>query len=83
MSDDGRVLAANRSALFQLGLQSMDDIRMRRVDDIFQNSLEDILTRISDGVPFGTRIPYQAVARYSGSPAASATVGTSGSDAMR
>ncbi|MGM9490504.1 sigma-54-dependent Fis family transcriptional regulator [Ideonella sp. YS5] len=45
VSDDGRVLAANRSALFQLGLQSMDDIRMRRVDDIFQNSLEDILTR--------------------------------------
>ena len=45
VDDDGRVLAANRSALFQLGLQSMDDIRSRRVEDLFQSSLEDMLQR--------------------------------------
>ncbi len=43
--DDGRILAANRSALFQLGLQSMEDIRSRRIEDLFQTSLEDMLQR--------------------------------------
>jgi sigma-54 dependent transcriptional regulator, acetoin dehydrogenase operon transcriptional activator AcoR len=43
--DDGRILAANRSALFQLGLQSMDDIRSRHIEDLFQTSLEDMLQR--------------------------------------
>ncbi|HEY6353252.1 MAG TPA: sigma 54-interacting transcriptional regulator, partial [Burkholderiaceae bacterium] len=43
--DDGRILAANRSALFQLGLQSMDDIRSRNIEDLFQTSLEDMLQR--------------------------------------
>ncbi len=42
---DGRILAANRSALFQLGLQSMDDIRARRIEDLFETSLEDMLQR--------------------------------------
>lgn len=42
---DGRVLAANRSALFQLGLTSMHDIRSRRVEDLFATSLEDMLER--------------------------------------
>jgi len=59
VSDDGRVLAANRSALFQLGLQSMEEIRMRRVDDIFQNSLEDILTR-SASSSFHPVVTYRA-----------------------
>ncbi|HWH81203.1 MAG TPA: sigma-54-dependent Fis family transcriptional regulator [Burkholderiaceae bacterium] len=45
VDDDGRILAANRSALFQLGLQSMDEIRSRRIDDLFQTSLEDMLQR--------------------------------------
>ncbi|MBT2299665.1 sigma-54-dependent Fis family transcriptional regulator [Variovorax paradoxus] len=45
VGDDGRILAANRSALFQLGLQSMDEIRTQRIDDLFQTSLEDILQR--------------------------------------
>ncbi|MCW5322634.1 sigma-54-dependent Fis family transcriptional regulator [Verminephrobacter aporrectodeae subsp. tuberculatae] len=45
VSADGLVLAANRSALFQLGFQSMDDIRCRRIDELFQTSLEDILQR--------------------------------------
>ncbi|MEJ8850566.1 sigma-54-dependent Fis family transcriptional regulator [Variovorax rhizosphaerae] len=45
VDDDGRVLAANRSALFQLGLQSMDEIRSRRIEDLFQTSLPDMLQR--------------------------------------
>jgi len=45
VGDDGHILAANRSALFQLGLQSMDEIRSRRIDDLFQTSLEDMLQR--------------------------------------
>jgi sigma-54 dependent transcriptional regulator, acetoin dehydrogenase operon transcriptional activator AcoR len=45
VSPDGRILAANRSALFQLGMQSMDEVRARRIDDLFQTSLEDILQR--------------------------------------
>jgi len=45
VDDDGRILAANRSALFQLGLQSMEDIRTRRIEDLFQSSLEDMLQR--------------------------------------
>ncbi|MCK6426228.1 MAG: sigma-54-dependent Fis family transcriptional regulator [Burkholderiaceae bacterium] len=45
VSDDGRILAANRSALFQLGLNSMAEIRARRIEDIFQTSQEDLLQR--------------------------------------
>jgi len=45
VGDDGHILAANRSALFQLGLQSMDEIRSRRIEDLFQTSLEDMLQR--------------------------------------
>ncbi len=42
---DGRILAANRSALFQLGLQSMAEVRSRHIEDLFQTSLEDMLQR--------------------------------------
>jgi transcriptional regulator of acetoin/glycerol metabolism len=45
VGEDGRILAANRSALFQLGVHSMDEIRTQRIDDLFQTSLEDILQR--------------------------------------
>ena len=45
VDDDGRILAANRSALFQLGLTSMEDIRSRRIEDVFQTSLDDMLQR--------------------------------------
>jgi transcriptional regulator of acetoin/glycerol metabolism len=45
LGDDGRILAANRSALFQLGLQSVEEIRTQRIDDLFQTSLEDIVQR--------------------------------------
>lgn len=42
---NGQVLAANRSALFQLGLTSMEDIRSRRIEDLFATSLDDMLER--------------------------------------
>jgi sigma-54 dependent transcriptional regulator, acetoin dehydrogenase operon transcriptional activator AcoR len=42
---EGQVLAANRSALFQLGMTSMKDIRSRRVEDLFATSLDDMLER--------------------------------------
>ena len=45
VDDEGHILAANRSALFQLGMQSMDEIRSRRIEDLFQTSLEDMLQR--------------------------------------
>ena len=45
VGDDGLILAANRSALFQLGLQSVDEIRSRHIEDLFQTSLADILQR--------------------------------------
>ena len=54
VGDDGRILAANRSALFQLGMQSMADIRARRIEDLFQTSLEDMLNR-STSASFSAR----------------------------
>ena len=42
---EGRVLAANRSALFQLGAASVEDIRGQRVDDLFQSTLDEMLER--------------------------------------
>ncbi len=45
IDDDGRVLAANRSALFQLGLGGVAEVRSRRIDELFQTSLEDMLQR--------------------------------------
>jgi transcriptional regulator of acetoin/glycerol metabolism len=59
VGDDGRILAANRSALFQLGLQSMDDIRSRRIEDLFQTSLEDMLQR-STSASFHPVVTYRA-----------------------
>jgi transcriptional regulator of acetoin/glycerol metabolism len=59
VADDGRILAANRSALFQLGMQSMDDIRARRIDDLFETSLEDILVR-STSASFHPVVTYRA-----------------------
>jgi sigma-54 dependent transcriptional regulator, acetoin dehydrogenase operon transcriptional activator AcoR len=44
---EGRVLAANRSALFQLGLTSIADMRSRRIEDLFASSLDDMLERSS------------------------------------
>jgi len=41
----GAVLAGNRSALFQLGLDAADALRGRRLEELFQTGLEDILQR--------------------------------------
>jgi transcriptional regulator of acetoin/glycerol metabolism len=59
VGDDGRILAANRSALFQLGLQSMDEIRSRRIEDLFQTSLADMLQR-SASSSFHPVVTYRA-----------------------
>jgi len=59
VGDDGRILAANRSALFQLGMQSMADIRSRRIEDLFQTSLEDMLVR-STSASFHPVVTYRA-----------------------
>ena len=59
VADDGRILAANRSALFQLGLQSMDEIRSRRIEDLFQTSLDDMLQR-SASSSFHPVVTYRA-----------------------
>jgi transcriptional regulator of acetoin/glycerol metabolism len=45
VDDDGRVLSANRSALFQLGLQTVGEIRTRRLEQIFQTTLPHMLER--------------------------------------
>ncbi len=59
VGDDGQILAANRSALFQLGLTSMEDIRSRRIEDLFQTSLEDMLQR-SASSSFHPVVTYRA-----------------------
>jgi transcriptional regulator of acetoin/glycerol metabolism len=56
---DGRILAANRSALFQLGMQNMDEIRSHRIEDLFQTSLEDMLQRSSSS-SFHPVVTYRA-----------------------
>nr|WP_310733015.1 sigma-54-dependent Fis family transcriptional regulator [Azohydromonas australica] len=45
VAPDGVVLAANRSALFQLGIKSLADLDERRLDLIFETSLDDIVQR--------------------------------------
>jgi sigma-54 dependent transcriptional regulator, acetoin dehydrogenase operon transcriptional activator AcoR len=59
VSEDGRILAANRSALFQLGVQSMQDIRSHRIEDLFETSLEDMLQR-STSASFHPVVTYRA-----------------------
>jgi sigma-54 dependent transcriptional regulator, acetoin dehydrogenase operon transcriptional activator AcoR len=59
VGDDGQILAANRSALFQLGLQSMDEIRSHRIEDLFQTSLADMLRR-SASSSFHPVVTYRA-----------------------
>jgi transcriptional regulator of acetoin/glycerol metabolism len=63
VGDNGRILAANRSALFQLGLNSMADIRSRRIDELFDTSLEDMLQR-SLTASFHPVITYRANASH-------------------
>jgi transcriptional regulator of acetoin/glycerol metabolism len=45
ISDDGVVLAASRSALFQLGFRSHTDLYGKRVEEAFNASLEDMIAR--------------------------------------
>jgi transcriptional regulator of acetoin/glycerol metabolism len=45
VQSDGTVLAANRSALFQLGFRSIDELHGRRLHEIFQTTLDDVLHR--------------------------------------
>ena len=59
VGEDGCILAANRSALFQLGLQSMDEIRKHRIEDLFQTSLADMLER-SASSSFHPVVTYRA-----------------------
>ena len=59
VGDDGRILAANRSALFQLGLQSVDEVLSRRIEDLFQTSLADMLQR-SASSSFHPVVTYRA-----------------------
>ncbi len=63
VADDGRILAANRSALFQLGLTNGDDIRSRHIEDLFQTSLEDIVQR-STSSSFHPVVTYRANAAH-------------------
>ncbi len=45
VDDDGTVLAANRSAAFQLGCRSLDELRGKRIDEAFNASIEDMIAR--------------------------------------
>ena len=45
VEDDGTIVAANQSALFQLGFPSMKELRRYRFDEIFQSTLEALLQR--------------------------------------
>ncbi|NMG44109.1 GAF domain-containing protein [Aromatoleum toluvorans] len=45
VADDGSIRAANRSALFQLGYPSVHAIRGKKIDEVFQTTLADILQR--------------------------------------
>jgi transcriptional regulator of acetoin/glycerol metabolism len=45
VDDDGIVLAANRSALFQLDLRSPDQLCGKRIEEAFSTTLEDMIAR--------------------------------------
>jgi transcriptional regulator of acetoin/glycerol metabolism len=45
VDDDGIVLAANRSALFQLDLRSPDQLCGKRIEEAFSATLEDMIAR--------------------------------------
>ena len=63
VDNEGQVLAANRSALFQLGLGSVREVRKRRLDEIFQTTLDDILER-SLRASFHPVVTYRANAAH-------------------
>ncbi|MGO1766280.1 MAG: sigma-54-dependent Fis family transcriptional regulator [Advenella sp.] len=45
VEEDGTIVAANQSALFQLGFPNMEQLRRYRFDEIFQSTLETLLQR--------------------------------------
>ena len=59
VDDDGRVLAANRSALLQLGLGSVGEVRACKLDQIFHTTLDDMLER-SHRASFHPVVTYRA-----------------------
>jgi transcriptional regulator of acetoin/glycerol metabolism len=63
VADNGRILAANRNALLQLGLKSADDMRSCQLEDLFQTSLEDLLRR-STASSFHPVVTYRANATH-------------------
>ena len=62
VDDAGEVLAANRSALMQLGI-SVPELRGRRLDEIFQTTLDDMLQRSQRGA-FNPIVVYRANAAH-------------------
>jgi transcriptional regulator of acetoin/glycerol metabolism len=59
----GQVLAANRSALFQLGMDGMRELRARRLDQIFQLTLDDMLER-SERASYHPVVTYRSNAAH-------------------
>ncbi len=45
VDDDGNILAANRSAVFQLGHRALDDLRGKPINQAFNASIEDMIAR--------------------------------------
>jgi len=62
VDDAGEVLAANRSAALQLG-SSVSELRGRRLDEIFQTTLDDMLQRSQRGA-FNPIVVYRAHAAH-------------------
>ncbi|HEX6361851.1 MAG TPA: sigma-54-dependent Fis family transcriptional regulator, partial [Albitalea sp.] len=59
VDDDGRVLAANRSALLQLGLGSVGEVRACKLEQLFHTTLDDMLER-SHRASFHPVVTYRA-----------------------
>ncbi|HKX94382.1 MAG TPA: GAF domain-containing protein, partial [Methylibium sp.] len=64
LDGNGRILAGNRSALFQLGLRSVAELRSKRLDELFQTQLAEIEQR-------SLRSAYHPVVSYGGAQGAS------------
>ncbi len=63
VDDEGQVLAANRSALLQLGAGSVRELRSLRLHQIFQTTLDDMLER-SYRAAFHPVVTYRANAAH-------------------
>jgi transcriptional regulator of acetoin/glycerol metabolism len=62
VDDDGKILAANRSALLQLGIPVVE-LRGCRLDQVFQTTLDDMLRRSQRGA-FNPIVVYRAHAAH-------------------